>query len=50
MPPLRWSPSTARQLWHKRASGEDAGAMVLNELIPMLDSQSLDTSRVAFLG
>ncbi|MGO9924919.1 MAG: alpha/beta hydrolase-fold protein [Mycobacterium sp.] len=36
--------------WHKRASGEDAGAMVLNELIPMLDSQSLDTSRVAFLG
>jgi S-formylglutathione hydrolase FrmB len=36
--------------WHKRASGEDAGAMVLNELIPMLDKQSLDTSRVAFLG
>ncbi|HWY00595.1 MAG TPA: alpha/beta hydrolase-fold protein [Mycobacterium sp.] len=36
--------------WHKRASGEDAGAMVLNELIPMLDTQRLDTSRVAFLG
>jgi S-formylglutathione hydrolase FrmB len=36
--------------WHKRASGEDAGAMVLNELIPMLDTQHLDTSRVAFLG
>jgi S-formylglutathione hydrolase FrmB len=36
--------------WHKRASGEDSGAMVLNELIPMLDTQSLDTSRVAFLG
>lgn len=36
--------------WHKRASGEDAGAMVLNELIPMLGSQDLDTSRVAFLG
>lgn len=36
--------------WHKRASGEDSGAMVLNELIPMLDSQRLDTSRVAFLG
>jgi S-formylglutathione hydrolase FrmB len=36
--------------WHKRASGEDAGAMVVNELIPMLDSQRLDTSRVAFLG
>jgi S-formylglutathione hydrolase FrmB len=36
--------------WHKRASGEDSGAMVLDELIPMLPSQGLDTSRVAFLG
>ncbi|HZU47750.1 MAG TPA: alpha/beta hydrolase-fold protein [Mycobacterium sp.] len=36
--------------WHKRASGEDSGAMVLNELIPMLNTQGLDTSRVAFLG
>jgi pimeloyl-ACP methyl ester carboxylesterase len=36
--------------WHKRASGDDAGAMVLGELIPMLDKQSLDTSRVVFLG
>ena len=36
--------------WHKRASGEDSGAMVLNELIPMLGSQNLDTSRLAFLG
>jgi S-formylglutathione hydrolase FrmB len=36
--------------WHKRASGEDAGAMVLNEPIPLLDTQSLDTSRVAFMG
>ncbi|WP_407687208.1 alpha/beta hydrolase-fold protein [Mycobacterium sp. HUMS_1102779] len=36
--------------WHKRASGEDSGAMVLDELIPMLGTQSLDTSRVAFLG
>ncbi|HWF28937.1 MAG TPA: alpha/beta hydrolase-fold protein [Mycobacterium sp.] len=36
--------------WHKRASDEDAGAMVLNELLPMLDTQRLDTSRVAFLG
>jgi S-formylglutathione hydrolase FrmB len=36
--------------WHKRASGEDSGAMVLNELIPMLDAKGLDTSRVAFLG
>ncbi|OBG33515.1 esterase [Mycobacterium alsense] len=36
--------------WHKRASGEDAGAMVLDELIPMLGAHDLDTSRVAFLG
>lgn len=36
--------------WHRRASGDDSGAMVLNELIPVLDSHGLDTSRVAFLG
>jgi enterochelin esterase-like enzyme len=36
--------------WHKRASGEDSGAMVLDELIPMLTDQGLDTSRVGFLG
>lgn len=36
--------------WHRRASGEDAGAMVLDELIPMLAGQGLDTSRVGFLG
>ena len=36
--------------WHKRASGEDSGAMVLDELIPMLSGQGLDTSRVGFLG
>lgn len=36
--------------WHKRASGDDAGAMVLAELLPMLGGQGLDTSRVGFLG
>jgi pimeloyl-ACP methyl ester carboxylesterase len=36
--------------WHKRASGEDSGAMVLDELIPMLTDKGLDTSRVAFIG
>jgi S-formylglutathione hydrolase FrmB len=36
--------------WHKRASGEDTGAMVLTELLPILSGQGLDTSRVAFLG
>jgi len=36
--------------WHARASGEDSGAMVLDELLPILSSEGLDTSRVAFLG
>jgi len=36
--------------WHRRTSGEDAGAMVLSELLPMLGEQGLDTSRVGFLG
>ncbi|WP_395309899.1 alpha/beta hydrolase-fold protein [Mycobacterium sp. AMU20-3851] len=36
--------------WHKRASGDDASAMVLDELLPMLSDQGLDTSRVGFLG
>lgn len=36
--------------WHKRASGEDSGAMVLDELLPMLGTMGLDTSRVGFLG
>lgn len=36
--------------WHQRSSGEDSGAMVLEELLPMLTQQRLDTSRVGFLG
>lgn len=36
--------------WHRRASGEDPGAMVLDEFIPLLSEQGLDTSRVGFLG
>ncbi|MCG5431316.1 esterase family protein [Mycobacterium sp. MYCO198283] len=36
--------------WHRRESGEDTGAMVLDELLPLLAHQGLDTSRVAFLG
>jgi predicted esterase len=36
--------------WHSRASGEDSGAMVNDELIPLLSARGLDTSRVAFLG
>jgi S-formylglutathione hydrolase FrmB len=36
--------------WHARESGGDAGAMVLDELLPMLAEKGLDTSRVAFIG
>jgi enterochelin esterase-like enzyme len=36
--------------WHRRAGGEDAGSMVLNELIPMLPSLGLDISRIGFIG
>jgi enterochelin esterase-like enzyme len=36
--------------WHRRASGQDSGAMVLTELLPMLNAMGLDTSRVAFIG
>jgi S-formylglutathione hydrolase FrmB len=36
--------------WHRRTSGEDSGAMVTDELLPLLADQGLDTSRVAFLG
>ncbi|KAA8970225.1 MAG: esterase family protein [Mycobacterium sp.] len=36
--------------WHRRASGQDSGAMVLTELLPRLHAMGLDTSRVAFLG
>ncbi len=36
--------------WHRRTSGQDSGAMVLNELLPMLAAKGLDTSRVGFIG
>ncbi|BBX20193.1 alpha/beta hydrolase [Mycolicibacterium duvalii] len=36
--------------WHRRASGDDPAAMVLDEFLPLLADQGLDTSRVAFLG
>ena len=36
--------------WHRRTSGEDSGAMVLDELLPLLNGQGLDVSRVGFLG
>ncbi|MGV0624285.1 alpha/beta hydrolase [Mycolicibacter minnesotensis] len=36
--------------WRPHSSGEDAGAMVLNELIPMLAEKGIDTTRVGFMG
>src|SRR5690625_3945807 len=36
--------------WRPHASGEDSGAMVLGELIPMLADKGIDTSRVGFMG
>ncbi len=36
--------------WHARASGEDAGAMVRDELLPLLARQGLRTDRVGLLG
>ena len=36
--------------WHPRPNGEDAGAMVVDELLPLLRAQGLDTDRLAFQG
>lgn len=36
--------------WHRRATGEDAGAMVADEFIPLLKSKGLATDRLALLG
>jgi dienelactone hydrolase len=36
--------------YHPRASGEDAGAMVTDELLPLLADQGLDTERIGFYG
>ncbi|CAN5170898.1 alpha/beta hydrolase [soil metagenome] len=36
--------------WHRRANGEDAGAMVTDEFLPLLKQRGLDTDRLALLG
>ena len=36
--------------WHPRPSGEDARAMVVGELLPLLVAHGLDTGRTAFQG
>ncbi len=39
-----------RSYWHERPSGEDAGAMVTNEFLPLLAEQGFDTHRIGLLG
>lgn len=36
--------------WHARADGEDAGAMVVNEFLPLLGAHGLDVDQIALLG
>jgi pimeloyl-ACP methyl ester carboxylesterase len=36
--------------WHPRPTGEDAGAMVLDEFLPLLSQHGLRTDRLAFQG
>lgn len=36
--------------WHDRADGDRVGTMVLEEFLPLLADQGLDTSRIGFLG
>lgn len=36
--------------WHRRPSGEDAGAMVLHEFLPLLHERGLRTDRIGLLG
>ena len=36
--------------WHLRPDGDDAGAMVTTELLPLLDERGLDTRRIGLLG
>ena len=36
--------------WHERPSGEDAGAMVVDELVPLLDEHEVTTDRIGLIG
>jgi enterochelin esterase-like enzyme len=36
--------------WHGRADGSDAGAMVVDDFVPLLRSRKLDTDRLGLLG
>lgn len=39
-----------RSYWHPRPDGEDAGAMVTDELLPLLAARGLRTDRIGLLG
>ncbi|WP_241153667.1 alpha/beta hydrolase-fold protein [Nocardioides pantholopis] len=39
-----------RSYWHPRPDGEDAGAMVTEELLPLLAERGLPTDRIGLLG
>jgi pimeloyl-ACP methyl ester carboxylesterase len=36
--------------WHHRPGGEDAGAMVLDEFLPLLADRGLETGRIGLMG
>lgn len=36
--------------WHRRATGEDSGAMLTEEFIPLLAKHGLDTERIGLMG
>lgn len=36
--------------WHRRVTGEDAGALVTDEFVPMLAARGLDARRIGLLG
>ena len=36
--------------WHPRPSGEDAGRMVTDELLPLVEDRGLDTARLGLIG
>jgi pimeloyl-ACP methyl ester carboxylesterase len=39
-----------RSYWHRRPDGEDAGAMVLDEFVPLLADRGLRTDRIGLFG
>jgi pimeloyl-ACP methyl ester carboxylesterase len=36
--------------WHRRPDGEDAGAMVVDEFVPLLAGRGLETGRIGLMG